>query len=205
MTQYTRGPGPRRGRGHRRGPAAGPKAHAQRWEGMPGFDWERGRGRGRGRGRRGRRGDVRAALLALLAEKPMHGYEMIQELEERTGGRWRPSAGSIYPTLQLLADEGLVTSSEGSGSKRLFELTDDGRAAVDRQDQAPPWEQIAEDADPGDLNLRNAAGQLMGAVFQVAHAATPGQKARAIDVVNQARRELYAILGEVEEPEGEAT
>ncbi|HEV2783510.1 MAG TPA: PadR family transcriptional regulator [Actinophytocola sp.] len=168
---------------------------------FPGWSREWGRhGRGHGQGRRGRRGNVRAAILALLAERPMHGYEMIQEITQRSGGLWRPSPGSVYPTLQLLADEGLIVSSEGSGSKRLFELTDDGRAAVERQDQAPPWEQIAEDADPGDLNLRNAAGQLMGAVFQVAQAATPGQKSRAIDVVNQARRELYAILGEVEPP-----
>jgi DNA-binding PadR family transcriptional regulator len=174
--------------------------------GFPFPGWERGWGRpgrpGRprhgGGGRRGRRGNVRAAILALLAERPMHGYEMIQEITQRSGGLWRPSPGSVYPTLQLLTDEGLITGSEGSGSKRLFELTDEGRAAAERHDQAPPWEQIAEDVDPDDLRLRTAIGQLMGAVFQVSHAASPGQKSRAIAVVNEARRELYAILGEIE-------
>src|SRR5687768_15394224 len=92
----------------------------------PGFGrgpW--GGGRGRGRGRRGRRGDVRTALLALLSERPMHGYEMIQELDERTGGIWRPSPGSVYPTLQMLEDEGLVASTQSEGRK-LFTLTDEG-------------------------------------------------------------------------------
>jgi DNA-binding PadR family transcriptional regulator len=143
---------------------------------------------------------VRTAILALLAERPMHGYEMIQEIGERSGGFWRPSPGSVYPTLQLLADEGLITSSEGNGSKRLFELTDDGRAAVEKQIDAPPWEQIAQDVDPNDVSIREATGLLMGAMFQVARAASPGQKVRAIDVINNARRELYAILGEVEPP-----
>ena len=85
------------------------------------------RGRGRG-GARAKRGDIRAAVLALLAEKPAHGYEMIKELEERTGGAWRPSPGSIYPTLQLLEDEGLIKGNESEG-KRRFELTDEGRRA----------------------------------------------------------------------------
>jgi DNA-binding PadR family transcriptional regulator len=130
----------------------------------------------------------------------MHGYEMIQELGERSGGYWRPSPGSVYPTLQLLADEGLITTSDGTGSKRLFELTDEGRAVVDKQSGPPPWEQIARDVDPDDVSLHDATGLLMGAMFQVASAATGAQKARAIDVINQARRELYAILGEVEPP-----
>ena len=87
-------------------------------------------GRGHGRGRhRVRRGDVRSAILALLDDRPMHGYEMITELEERTGGRWRPSAGSIYPTLQLLEDEGLVTAEEVEGRK-VYSLTDAGKKAA---------------------------------------------------------------------------
>lgn len=130
----------------------------------------------------------------------MHGYEMIQEIGERSGGFWRPSPGSVYPTLQLLADEGLITSSEGSGSKRLFELTEEGRAAVAKLDASPPWEQIAQDVDPNDVSMRTATGLLMGAMFQVSHAASASQKARAVDVINEARRELYAILGEVEPP-----
>src|SRR5882672_8468868 len=131
------------------GPWAGPPGG-----GFPGWGPGPGRrGRGHG-GRRGRRGDVRAAILALLAERSMHGYEMIQEIGERSGGLWRPSPGSVYPTLQLLADEGLVTSSEGSGSKRLFELTDEGRAAAERLDSTPPWEHFAQDVDPDDVTLR---------------------------------------------------
>ena len=179
------------------------------WPGAgPGFapppGWGPGpRGRGRGGGRRGRRGDVRAAILALLAVRPMHGYEMIQEIGQRSRGYWRPSPGSVYPTLQLLADEGLVASSEGSGSKRLFELTDEGRASVEQLDETPPWEQISHDVDPNDVNLRSAVGQFLGAAHQVALAASSRQKARAIDVINEARRELYGILGEVEPPAAE--
>src|SRR5215475_12080019 len=101
-----------------------------RWDGPPehfGFGWGGPRrGRKAGPGRRARRGDVRAAALALLTERPMHGYEMIQELEERTGGMWRPSPGAVYPALQLLEDQGLVTADAEAG-KRLFYLTDSGR------------------------------------------------------------------------------
>lgn len=138
---------------------------------------------------------MRAAILTLLAERPMHGYEMIQEITERSGELWRPSPGSVYPTLQLLADEGLV-GEEGNGSRsRLYALTEEGRAAAAKI-ETPPWEEIARDADPRDVNLRDAIGQLMGATVQVAQAATDAQKTRAVDVLNEARRELYAILGE---------
>lgn len=152
-------------------------------------------GRRGGHGRRGRRGDVRAAILALLAERPMHGYEMIQEIAARSQDLWRPSPGSVYPTLQLLVDEGLIVGSETEGSKRLFELTEAGRAAAEKV-ETPPWDQITEEADPAHINLRTATGQLFGAVAQSAHAATPEQQQRIIDVVNNARREIYTILGE---------
>ena len=95
----------------------------------------RGGRRGHGRGR-GRRGDVRAAILVLLAERPMHGYEMIQEIAERSNDVWKPSPGSVYPTLQLLVDEGLIVATESEGSKKLFELTDDGRDGR-REDRRP--------------------------------------------------------------------
>src|SRR5438067_13394684 len=104
-----------------------------RWEGAPehfGTGFAR-RGRRGGPGRRARRGDVRAAALALLSERPMHGYEMIQELEERTDGVWRPSPGAVYPALQLLEDQGLVTADAGAG-KRLFSLTDAGREEAEK-------------------------------------------------------------------------
>lgn len=150
--------------------------------------------RGGGRGR-GRRGDVRVAILALLAERPMHGYEMIQQIAERSNGLWKPSPGSVYPTLQLLVDEGLIVGTETEGSKKLFELTDDGRAAADKV-ETPPWEQITDDAGPDHANLRTAVGQLMGAVAQSAYAANDEQRARILDIVNNARREIYGVLGE---------
>lgn len=156
----------------------------------------RGRGRGRGgHGRRGRRGDVRAAILVLLAERPMHGYEMIQEIAERSQDLWRPSPGSVYPTLQLLVDEGLITGTETEGSKKLFELTEVGKAAAEKV-ETPPWDEIAEGVDPAHLNLRAAVGQLFGAVAQSAHAASAEQQQRIIEIVNNARREIYTILGE---------
>ncbi len=164
--------------------------------GGPGFG-RGGRGGGpRGRGR-GKRGDVRAAILTLLAERPMHGYEMIQEIAERSQDLWKPSPGSVYPTLQLLVDEDLIVGTESDGSKKLFELTDAGREAAEKI-ETPPWEEITEGADPGAVNLRSAVGQLMGAVKQSFFAANPEQQKRIVDVVNNARREIYGILGESE-------
>ncbi|GGV20691.1 hypothetical protein GCM10010182_48440 [Actinomadura cremea] len=159
----------------------------------------RGGGRGGRGGRRTRRGNVRAALLALLAERPMHGYEMIQELDERTGGVWRPSPGSVYPTLQMLEDEGLVTSRE-DGGKRLFELTDTGREETAKQTTAP-WEEVTDAAGENVLRGREAVGQLMGALQQVMAVGSETQKARALDVVNDARRRIYGILAD--DPEAE--
>ncbi len=156
----------------------------------PGHRGPRGRGRGRGK-----RGDVRAAILKLLAERPMHGYEMIQEIAERTQNLWRPSPGSVYPTLQLLVDEGLIVATESEGSKKLFELTDNGRGAADKI-ETPPWEEIAEGVEPGHVNLRSAVAQLMGAVAQSAYTANEEQQERIVDIVNNARREIYGILGE---------
>jgi DNA-binding PadR family transcriptional regulator len=153
------------------------------------------RGRGRGGRGRGKRGDVRAAILTLLAERPMHGYEMIQEIAERSQNLWRPSPGSVYPTLQLLVDEGLLVARESDGSKKLFELTDEGRAAAEKI-ETPPWEEIAEGADPGHVNLRAAMGQLFGAAAQSAHTATAEQQQRIVEILNNARREIYGILGE---------
>jgi DNA-binding PadR family transcriptional regulator len=165
-----------------------------------GFGGPRGR---RGGGRRGKRGDVRAAILVLLADRAMHGYEMIQEIADRSGGLWRPSPGSVYPTLQLLVDEGLIVGTESEGSKRLFELTDEGRAAAEKI-ETPPWDEIAEgwkDQAPGQVNLHTAVTQLMGAVAQSAYAASEEQQQRIVDIVNNARREIYNILGETDESE----
>ncbi|WAL64190.1 PadR family transcriptional regulator [Amycolatopsis cynarae] len=186
--------------------AFGPRGRGGFGEFPPGWG-PGGSRRGHGRphhpgGRRGRRGDVRAAILALLAEQPRHGYEIISEIAERSGGFWRPSPGSIYPTLQLLADEGLVISHD-EGGKKLFELTEEGRAAAGRQDETPPWEQIAHEVDPSEVNLRKAGATLMAAAIQVSQAGTPGQKKRAVEVLNEARRSLYGILGEIDSEDDE--
>ncbi|GAA3461815.1 PadR family transcriptional regulator [Saccharothrix longispora] len=161
----------------------------------PGFF---GHGRGRGRGGRQRKGNVRAAVLALLAERPMHGYEMIQEIGRRTDGLWRPSPGSVYPTLQLLADEGLVASTEEAGGKKLFTLTGSGQAEAAKLEGAPPWQQVNDELDLNAAKLRTASRHLGAAMQQMAHAGTREQQNRAVEVLNEARRRLYAILGELD-------
>jgi DNA-binding PadR family transcriptional regulator len=164
-----------------------------RWGGMgPGFGPGRGRGRGRGRARKG---DVRLAVLALLGERPMHGYEIIGELSERTGGMWKPSPGSVYPTLQLLEEEGLVVGEELEG-KRRFTLTDEGRAKVAEQPDAAPWEEFSRGADPDVVELWNAFKQMAMAVKQISVAAAPEQQRKALTVLTEARKKLYGILAE---------
>lgn len=151
---------------------------------------------GRGRRGRARRGNIRAAVLALLAERPMHGYEMIQELEERTGGLWRPSPGSIYPSLNMLEDEELIRGAE-SGGKKLFELTDAGREELKRNppDQAP-WDEVTEGVSPSRLKLRDAISQVTVAAHQVAQVGTEEQIALARRLLVETRRDLYAMLAE---------
>lgn len=151
-------------------------------------------GYGRG-GPRARRGDVRAAVLALLQERPMHGYEMIKEIEERTGGIWRPSAGSIYPTLALLEDEGLVRGDDSEG-KRRFTLTDEGREQAEARSGSSPWEQVTAGADPGEIRLREAFVALRAAVLQVGIAGSTDQAERARDLLEETRKKVYAILAE---------
>lgn len=156
--------------------------------GGPGWGGPRG-----GRGGRARRGDVRAAIVALLAERPMHGYEMIQELSERTGGSWQPSPGSIYPTLTLLEEEGLVAGAE-AGGKRQFTLTDAGREQAGARTGATPWEEAVAGADPSALALREVLGTTAQAVKQVFRAGTPAQQAKAAEILTEARRKLYELL-----------
>ena len=154
------------------------------------------RGRGYGpRGHRARRGDVRSAILTLLGEKPMHGYEMIQELEDRTGGRWRPSAGSIYPTLQLLEDEGLVKADEVEG-KRVFDRSPNaGRERLaERGDAAPPWEQSQ------DRSLYQQLGNEIKGVASAAsrcmRAGDEAQLKEALEAMTETRKRLYKLLAD---------
>lgn len=141
------------------------------------------------------RGDVRAAVLSLLAEEPMHGYQIIREIEERSGGAWKPSAGSVYPTLQLLADEGLVDAEEQNGRK-TYALTDAGRAAADDADAPAPWEATGHRDGGRHAALAKAGMDLAGAAAQVARTASAEQAGRAVEVLEDARRRLYAILAE---------
>ncbi len=160
----------------------------------PGGPFGHGHGGRGGRGGRGRRPNVRAAVLALLAERPMHGYEMITELENRTRGVWRPSPGSVYPTLQLLEDEGLIASEETGGRKR-FTLTDAGRAEVEQAGPAP-WESIGDEQVEHLRDIRDATFGAMNALRQVMMTGTDEQRQRAIEVIAEAKRKLYAILAE---------
>jgi DNA-binding PadR family transcriptional regulator len=156
-----------------------------------------GGGFGGGRGRR-RRGDVRAALLLLLADEPRNGYQLMQAIEELSGGRWRPSPGSVYPTLAQLEDEGLIRSTEADGNK-LFELTDAGRKHLEaRQEQSPPWEDNEE--PESFVDLRAQMRQLHIAARQVADAGGEDQLARAAQALGEARRSLYRILAEDDSP-----
>jgi DNA-binding PadR family transcriptional regulator len=176
------------------GPFGGPFAGGS----FGGFGPHRG-GRGRGhRGGRARRGDVRASLLALLKERPMHGYEMITEIGERTSGAWRPSPGSVYPTLQLLEEEGLIEAQE-SGGKRLFTLTEAGRAEAEAGADEP-WQEAGRGID---WEAVQEVGQTMAsldhAIRQVMTTGTEEQRAKGLAVLVEARKKLYLILAEAEE------
>jgi DNA-binding PadR family transcriptional regulator len=145
------------------------------------------------RGRR-RRGDVRAALLILLAEEPRNGYQLMQEIEERSGGNWRPSPGSVYPVLSQLEDEGLIHAVDRDGTK-LFEITDAGRAHVaDREDPTPPWESDDDVPPVGDLKSQIKALNIAAA--QLMHVGDESQVLKAVETLTEARRSLYRILAE---------
>ena len=154
-------------------------------------------GRGPRRGGRGSRPNVRTAVLALLKERPMHGYEMIQELDSRTNGIWRPSPGSIYPTLQLLEDEGLI-EAEANGGRKSYHLTDAGRAEAETAAENPPWSKIGDDTMSQVQDFRDAAVGIMSALKQVGFNGTPEQRQRALEVLNDTKRKLYAILADSE-------
>jgi DNA-binding PadR family transcriptional regulator len=153
-------------------------------------------GRGWGGPRRARRGDVRFGLLRIISERPMHGYDLIKELEQRSGGMWRPSAGSIYPTLQLLEDEGLVRGEEQDG-KRVYSITDAGRAELEersRRSGDAPWD--FGPAAEGLGALREAGMQLVGAAMQVARTGSTEQREQTAEILTEARRKIYSLLAE---------
>ncbi|MQA87208.1 MAG: PadR family transcriptional regulator [Streptosporangiales bacterium] len=148
-------------------------------------------------GPRARRGDVRAAVLALLAEEPRNGYQIIKEISQRSGGVWRPSAGSVYPTLQHLEDMGLIRAVE-SGAQRLFELTEKGRKYVDTHadELAAPWEAVSEGVGEEAMELRELLGQVTMAAMTVLRAGSPAQAAEVRRILDGTRRSLYRILAE---------
>lgn len=151
-----------------------------------------GPGHGPGR-RRARRGAIRASMLGLLTERPMHGYELIQELEQRTGGRWKPSPGSVYPTLAQLEDEGLVRSTDDDGRKR-FELTEAGQTwLTEHQDDGPmpPW---AEGGTGHRGDLRRLAAEIFGQLRQIGRFGSAAQLDRAREVLTRTRTDLYEVL-----------
>ncbi|GAA2009117.1 PadR family transcriptional regulator [Microbacterium ulmi] len=142
------------------------------------------------------RGDVRAAILSLLAEKPMHGYQIINEIGERSGGAWKPSPGSVYPTLQLLADEGLISVEESNGRK-TYSLTDEGRQeAGSGAERSAPWEASGAREGWQAGALPKAGVALAQAVAQVARSGSPEQAQQAVSVLDEARRKLYSILAQ---------
>lgn len=152
-----------------------------------------GSGRGAG-GRGGRRRDVRGAVLLVLAVEPMHGYQVMQALAERSGGTWRPSPGAIYPVLSALEDEGLVTISADSGRK-VATLTEVGRTAAATITAAGPDPFVRPDGNDGP-DLRDSVHALTQATREVARSGTREQQESARAILDRARRSLYALLAE---------
>jgi len=142
------------------------------------------------------RGDVRSAVLSLLREKPMHGYQIIAEIGERSGGMWKPSPGSVYPTLQMLADEGLIVAEE-SGGRKTYSLTEAGHAEAESgAEGSAPWEMPGMKDAARAATLPKAGVKLAQAAAQVAQHGTAEQVAEAEDVLDDARRKLYSILAQ---------
>jgi DNA-binding PadR family transcriptional regulator len=171
---------------HRRGRGRGPR----------GFGGPGGPGFGR-HGRRRPRGDVRAAILLLLDEEPRNGYTLMQEIEERSEGAWRPSPGSIYPALAQLEDEGLVEATK-EGSGRVFALTAAGREHVEsrREELGEPWKAVSGGFPKEAGELRDLIMQLGAAAMQVVQAGTAEQRRKAVELLTEARRGLYRTLAE---------
>jgi DNA-binding PadR family transcriptional regulator len=195
-----------RGRSHGRhpfgpgwgGPAGGPppwvaQMFGPQWAGHAG---PRGGGRGRARVRRG---DVRAAILDVLANspEPLNGYQVIQQIAERSNGAWKPSPGSVYPTIAQLQDEELI--EDAPEGRKTLRLTAAGREHVEANAErlATMWAAFDDDAEDGETNdLRQVIGQTVGAIIQVASTGTPDQRDKAVDILADTRRRLYGLLAE---------
>ncbi len=139
--------------------------------------------------------DIRAAILVELTAEPMHGYQLIRAIGARTGGSWTPGPGAVYPTLQLLADEGLVTAAQ-EGERTVYTLTETGRATAAEHATASESAGSRRWDPERALALPKAGAKLAQAMAQFGHGATPGQTERAVAIVDEARRRLYAILAE---------
>jgi DNA-binding PadR family transcriptional regulator len=171
-----------------------PSRHRHRRHGFgPGGPWGPGP---RGRGRRARRGDIRTAALLLLVEEPRNGYQIMQEVEERSEGAWNPSPGSVYPALAQLEDEGLIATEEREGRK-LYTVTEAGRKAVEERGERPaPWEQMSGEITPVVAELARLARDVRFAFAQIVRTGSEPQMRSARDVLAQTRRDLYGILAE---------
>ena len=181
-------PGHHGGHRHRHGPRGG---------GFGGFGPGFGPGGPRGRGRKARRGDIRTAALLLLNEEPRNGYQIMQEVEERSDGVWRPSPGSTYPALQQLEDEGLIRAQELDGRK-LFQLTDAGREYVKErgEDKPAPWEQMSGDVSDQAHELGRLIREVASAFSQVVKTGSEAQMGEARKVLTTTRKDLYRILAD---------
>jgi len=166
-----------------------------------GFGPPRGFGR---HGGKARRGDIRTASLLLLAEEPRNGYTIMQEIEQRSDGVWRPSPGSVYPALAQLEDEGLIRSEEIDGRKR-FAITDAGREQIAaRPEGAPaPWDTLADGVSSDVQELFGLMRQVGMAGLQLVQTATEKQISEAKQVLTETRRAIYRILADGEEGKDE--
>jgi DNA-binding PadR family transcriptional regulator len=182
--------------GRRGGRKGGPWSRGGPW-GFPGPfggppPWAAGRSKAR-------RGDVRAAILALLTEEPRNGYQLIQQIEERSDGEWRPSPGAVYPALQQLTDEGLIEAEEQEG-RRTFRLSESGRAYVEAHPDEvnAPWEAMTSDVRDDVRDLFGTAARTGSAVMQIVHTGSEEQVAQAKQILTETRRRLYRLLADDE-------
>ncbi|MEV0583521.1 PadR family transcriptional regulator [Nonomuraea sp. NPDC050310] len=190
------GPHEHRHRG-RRGPGPFPFDFGRGPWGGPGGPFGPRHGGWGGRGRKAKRGDVRAAILALLSEEPRNGYQIIQEIAQRSEGGWKPSPGAVYPALQQLTDEGLVIAEEAEGRK-TFRLTETGLAYIaEHADEVrAPWDEMRPDIDDNTADLWDIARQSAFAMMQILQTGSEAQIREARKALSDTRRKLYQTLAD---------